>query len=118
VTLREKQSLFARLLAGLLIEAERQGYQVTLGEAWRPPETVAIYAADGRGSASSVHPLRLAVDLNLFAWNEDAGRWVYLTSTESHRTLGEWWEQRHELCRWGGRFGDGNHYSLFYNGRS
>lgn len=25
-------------------------------------------------------------------------------------------EMQHELCRWGGRFKDGNHYSLEHNG--
>jgi hypothetical protein len=26
--------------------------------------------------------------------------------------LGEFWEGLHPLCRWGGRFNDGNHYSI------
>jgi hypothetical protein len=115
VTLREAQALFARLVGTLLVHAAEQGYEVTLGEAYRPPELVALYARDGRGSAASVHPDRLAIDLNLF---RDG---VFQPTTEAHRPLGEWWESQHPLCRWGGRFQkpDGNHYSLgYYPGRA
>ena len=88
------------------------GYAVTLGEAWRPPEMIRVYALDGRGSVDSLHGLRLAVDLNLFK----GGR--CLTGTEDHRQLGEWWEQQHPRCCWGGRFKrpDGNHYSFTPDG--
>ena len=114
MTLRQKQSLFARLLARLILRAEELGFEVTLGEIWRSPETVQLYSELGKGSASSLHPLKLAADINLFR----DGR--YLSSTESHRELGEWWERQHELCRWGGRFSrpDGNHYSLAHSGRA
>ena len=40
---------------------------------------------------------------------------VWLQSTEAHRELGEWWES--VGGSWGGRFGDGNHYSLAHEGR-
>jgi hypothetical protein len=52
----------------------------------------------------------LAIDLNLF---KDGN---FLSATEDHKELGEWWEEQHELCRWGGRFSnaDGNHYSLVH----
>ena len=111
MTLRQKQALFVRLLAQLIQEADRRGYELTLGEAWRPPELVALYAKDGRGSKASVHPDRLAVDLNLFR----NGRW--LQTTKAHRGLGEYWEGLHPLCRWGGRFSDGNHYRLTPDGK-
>lgn len=112
MTLRQKQSLFARLVAKLIEQAEDLGYEVTFGEAWRPEVTAAAYAKSGRGIRNSLHRDRLAIDLNLFK----DGR--YLSSTESHRPLGEWWEKQHELCRWGGHFNDGNHYSLTHGGRS
>ncbi len=66
----------------------------------------------GYGHPRSAHKNRLAIDLNLFRDGE------YLSATEDHRPLGEWWERQHELCRWGGRFDDGNHYSLFHEGVS
>jgi hypothetical protein len=108
MTLRQQQSLFAKLLPRLLDKAYELGYEITLGEAWRPEATANIYADLGIGSKNSLHRDRLAIDLNLFK----NGR--YLRSTESHKPLGEYWEGLHPLCRWGGRFTkpDGNHYSL------
>lgn len=112
MTLREKQSLFAMLVAQLLLEAHHRGYQVTFGEAYRSPEEAARLAKLGKGILASLHIQRLAIDLNLFKDGK------YLTSTEAHRPLGEWWEALHELCRWGGRFKDGNHYSLTHGGKA
>ncbi len=109
LTLRQKQSKFADMLAGLLITARQMGYEVTLAEAYRPPETAKLYASQGRGSARSLHVQRLAIDLNLFR----NGR--YLSSTKAHTPLGEYWESIGGT--WGGRFGDGNHYSLAHGGR-
>lgn len=103
--------MFARLLPRLLDKAHELGFEITLGEAWRPPETAAHYARTGKGIGNSLHGERLAIDLNLFR------NGAYLSSTESHRALGEWWERQHPLARWGGRFNDGNHYSLEHNGR-
>lgn len=112
LTLREKQSLFALLVALLICEADRMGYAVTFGEAYRSPEEAARLAKAGKGIAGSLHTSRLAIDLNLFKDGK------YLTSTESFRPLGEFWENQHELCRWGGRFNDGNHFSLSHKGKA
>jgi len=114
MTLRQKQSLFARHVALLILQAEKMGYEVTFGEAWRTPEQAARNAASGSGIANSLHTERLAIDLNLFK----NGHW--LSSTEAHRPLGEWWEKQHSLARWGGRFTrpDGNHYSFTHGGRA
>lgn len=114
MTLRDKQVLFARLVALLILEAYQRGYEVTFGEAYRSPEEAARLAKAGKGIVKSLHTQRLAIDLNLF---KDG---VYLSSTESHRPLGEWWEtlstDDYECC-WGGRFNDGGHYSIGHNGR-
>lgn len=106
MTLRQKQSAFAVLVAELIRYATKQGYQVTFGDAFRSPEEAARLARLGKGIKNSLHTQRLAVDLNLFMDG------VYLSSTEAHRPLGEWWERQHPACRWGGRFtrADGNHY--------
>lgn len=111
MTLREKQSLFASLVASLITHAGALGYAVTLGEAWRSEWEALRLAKVGLGIKRSVHCDRLAVDLNLFK------NGVYLTTSDAHRPLGEWWEKQHPLCRWGGRFGDGNHYSFEHEGR-
>lgn len=112
MTLRERQSLFAHLVSGLIVQAEALGFDVTFGETYRSPEEAARLAKLGKGLRNSLHTSRLAIDLHLF---KDG---VYQTSTEAHRPLGEWWETLHPLCRWGGRFRDGNHYSLEYQGRA
>jgi hypothetical protein len=109
--LGEKQELFAFLLPRLLDQAHALGFKCRMGELWRPPEMAAIYAKRGQGIGKSVHCDKLAVDLNLFRDGQ------FLQDSDSHRPLGEWWETLHPLCRWGGRFGDGNHYSLEHEGR-
>jgi hypothetical protein len=114
VTLREKQSAFVQLVARLIRYAHAKGYALTFGEAWRSPEEAARLAKAGKGIAQSLHTKRLAIDLNLFK------NGVYQTSSEAYRELGEWWELQStaELhCAWGGRFGDGNHFSLAHGGR-
>src|SRR3990167_1648952 len=63
------------------------------------------------GIRLSIHQDKLALDLNLFK----AGR--YLDKTSDHLILGEYWESLDHDCRWGGRFRDGNHYSLEHQGR-
>lgn len=112
MTLRQKQSLFVVLVADLIQHATILGYELTFGEAYRSPEEAQRLADLGKGISGSLHTSRLAIDLNLF---KDG---VYMSSTEAHRPLGEYWETLHELCRWGGRFRDGNHYSLTHGGRS
>lgn len=111
MTLREKQSLFAKLIAQLILYAYENGYEVTLGDAYRDPR---VHGEQGDkmsySAALSAHKNRLAEDLNLFRNGE------YLERTEDHRPLGEYWETLHPLCRWGGRFRDGNHYSIEHQG--
>jgi hypothetical protein len=104
MSLRKKQSLFVKKLALLIEYAYDQGYELTLSRGYASP---AANAADG-GHPNSLHTKRLAIDLNLFKDGE------YLTRTEDHRPLGEFWESIGGT--WGGRFNDGNHYSLEHQG--
>lgn len=108
-TLRDKQCRFAVMVARLINHAVEQGYQVSLGEAWRSAEEAARQAQLNKGIRRSLHCDRLALDLNLF---KDG---AFLSTTENHRPLGEWWESIGGT--WGGRFNDGNHYSLAHDGR-
>ena len=113
-TLRQKQSRFVRLV-GLLIEwAYANNYELTFAEAYRTPEQAASIAKTGKGIANSLHTQRLAIDLNLFR------NGAYLTATNDHKPLGEYWESLGEDCKWGGRFSrpDGNHYSIEWQGRA
>jgi len=110
VTLGQKQRHFTRMI-GLLIEyAYQQGYELTFGDAYRDHRLHGTVGEDfGYGSANSLHKQRLAVDFNLF---KDE---VWLTRTEDHEFLGEYWESIGGS--WGGRFNDGNHYSWSHEGR-
>lgn len=137
MTLGDKQKLFVRLYSQWLSWALAQGYEFSFGEAKRSDEQAEINAigSEGRetvaklvqgdfprlaltirnnGKANGIrftaHGNQLAMDQNLFI------NGVYQTSTEAWRPLGEKWESLHPLCRWGGRFGDGNHLSIEHDG--
>ena len=101
MTLRQKQSKFVRMIADLIIWTYNNGYEMTFGDAYVSTRTGHMKA--------SLHYDRLAVDLNLFK----DGEW--LQSTEEHRSIGEFWESLGGS--WGGRFNDGNQYSLEHGGR-
>lgn len=90
---REKQSIFVRKVALLILFIYDQGYELTFGDAW----------AKSGHMRGSFHYKRLAIDLNLF---KDG---VWLDDTEDHTFAGEFWESIGGT--WGGRWGDGNHYS-------
>ena len=107
-----RQKLFMRLLPRLLDKAHSLGFEVTLGDAFRDPRAFGEVGEKGPyGNKFSCHKSRLAIDLNLFRNGQ------YLSDTESHRELGEWWERQHDDNCWGGRFNDGNHYSMQHQGR-
>ena len=112
VTLSERQQVFARNVARLILYIAESNYACTLGEAYRTPEQAALNAAKGIGIKNSLHCKRLALDINLF---KDG---VFLTDEESHRPFGEWWEAQDPSHRWGGRFKDANHYSLTDDGKT
>ena len=110
LTLGQKQRRFTRMAADLIIFAYDNGYELTLGDAYRDPRVHGhVGEKKSYSSANSVHKDRLAIDLNLFK----NGR--FLTATEDHKMMGEYWESLGGT--WGGRFNDGNHYSLEHQGR-
>jgi len=109
--LGEKQELFARLTPSLYAKAHELGFEIRKGDAFRDPRVHGKFGEKkGYGHKNSCHKLKLAEDLNLFK----DGQWQ--TQTSDNLELGVWWEEQHELCRWGGRFNDGNHYSLTHWG--
>ena len=100
-----------RLLPRLIDKAHELGFEIRGGDLFRDPRAFGDMGEQGPyGNKYSCHKAKLAIDLNLFRNGE------YLTTTEDHRLLGEWWELQHELTCWGGRFGDANHYSLTRDG--
>lgn len=105
MTLGEKQRKFTKMVAELIIAAYALGYEVSFGDAYRDPRVHGEMGEKmGYGHVNSFHKKRLAIDLNLFRDGK------YLPHTEDHRVLGEIWENMGGT--WGGRFNDGNHYSL------
>ena len=110
MTLGQKQRKFTRMIAQLIEYAYANGYELTFGDAYRDPRLHGeVGVKKSYSSANSLHKSRLAVDFNLFKNGQ------YLTTTEAHRPLGEYWESIGGT--WGGRFNDGNHYSLEHQGR-
>jgi len=101
MTLRQKQSVFVRMIADLILWAYNNGYQLTFGDA---------YVSTRMGHMrASLHYDRLAVDFNVFK----DGEWLQVG--EEFTDLGEFWESIGGS--WGGRFEDGGHFSLAYGGR-
>ncbi len=110
MTLREQQSKFATMTAQLILWCQEQGYEVTLGEAYRTKAQQEIYVAEGKSQTMrSKHLNRLAVDLNLFV----AGK--YQTSMAAYAPLGAYWTSLDPGCVWGGNwtsFKDAVHFEF------
>ena len=99
VTLRQKRVLYTNLLAKLLLWINENDIEVAIGQ-------------DGqKHMAGSLHFVGLANDLIFY---KDG---VWLQKTDQYKKAGEYWESLHPLCCWGGRFKDGNHFSLTHDGK-
>lgn len=116
LTLLKKQQLFSSRLSELITELNyEEAIYATFGEAWRSPETCEIYAKDGRGILHSLHPDRLAVDLNLFINDQPL-------APEDYQIAGDMWKDKSTpdaVCIWGGDFKDRPdvfHFSIEHNG--
>jgi hypothetical protein len=111
MTLGQQQRLFSRLIAEHTLWLYGKGYECTEGDAYRSPRVFGKAGIKkGYGRKNSNHKRRLAKDINLFKDEK------WLTRTEDHAISGARWEARHPLCRWGGHYDDGNHYSMEYKG--
>lgn len=110
MTLGQKQRKFTSMIAQLIQYADSIGYGLTFGDAYRDPRLHGDFGTKrAYGEAFSCHKVRLAVDFNLFIDE------IYQTTTEAYTPLGEYWESIGGS--WGGRFNDGNHFSLEYQGK-
>jgi hypothetical protein len=108
MTLGKKQQIFTKGIALLIQYATFRGYEIRFGEVERSKAE-----ATRKGFPNSNHTRRLAADLHLFRNGK------YLSKTSDHTPLGEFWESltgeydgETITFAWGGRFSDGNHYSL------
>jgi hypothetical protein len=108
-TLSQKQRRFTRMIAELILWAYEQGYELTVGDFYRDPR---VHGPMGEkksySEAKSNHKQRLAGDLNLFIEG------IYQTDTQAYKPIGVKWELMGGA--WGGRFNDGNHFSLEHEG--
>lgn len=95
-TLGQKRTRFTAMIPKLINKANELGFEIRF-----VPE-------HNKHMKKSLHYIGLAKDFDLF---KDG---VYLTKTEDHTPLGEYWESLGGT--WGGRFGDGNHYSIEHKG--
>ncbi len=127
MTLRQKQSLLVTCLRKLFALAERNGWEFTLGEAGviNPRKVWGVASPsisrkfkrkrdDAEHMEGSLHYKRLAIDLNLFV----NGRYIRSGKNPAYLKLGAYWKTLHPLCRWGGDFGDANHFSIGHGGKA
>ncbi|MDP2735090.1 MAG: M15 family peptidase [bacterium] len=106
MTLREARCEFTKMLAWLILWACEQGYEPALAEGM-DRRTEKDPTSDHM--KNSLHDIGLAQDIDLYRDGK------YLSNTEDHLPLGEKWESMGGA--WGGRFKDGNHYSLAWAGK-
>jgi hypothetical protein len=99
MNLREARCRFSYLVAEKLLPKARElDFEYAFDE-------VTNHQGTGHREGS-VHYEGCAIDLLLYL------NGVYQPTTEAHRKLGEYWESVDPNCKWGGRWGDGNHYSF------
>ena len=106
MTLRQKQSKFIQMVARLIDWAFVNGYELTIGEAFRTDEQQEIYVKKGTSKVKrSKHQDRLAIDLNFFIDGK------YRETTKAYQPLGDYWKDMGGI--WGGDWGwDGNHFEF------
>jgi len=97
--LGNKRGKFTKYVAKLILYMIAQGYEPRLGKDGLPHKK------------NSLHYEGLAVDIDLIKDGQ------YLDATSDHEEFGKYWESLDKDCCWGGRFNDGNHYSIKYMGR-
>jgi D-alanyl-D-alanine carboxypeptidase len=77
-----------------------------------PQFAAAMEASTSKGVNHSVHRLRLALDLNLFKDGK------FLDDAADYLPFGTWWKSTFQAfgARWGGDWGDADHFSFEYGG--
>jgi hypothetical protein len=98
MTLREARCQFTLLIPLLISKAVELGYEIALDEGMNH---------QGVGHMKdSLHYSGCAQDIILYL------KTIYIDDDTGHKDLGPYWESLHPFCKWGGRFGDYNHYSF------
>lgn len=114
-SLRSKRCLFTKLLAELIIWVDTHpGWEFAFGEGLVAQTDAADGDYDGPHKKGGAHYTGLGHDMVLYI----DGVWISKGEHPAWTAIGEKWESMNELCRWGGRFQDSNHFSLFHQGVS
>ena len=115
MTLREKQSEFARNVGKLITWCYENGYEISFGEALRTEEQQLLYfegytivkahtdlhfakAPRKTKTMASNHLLKLAIDLNIFI----DGQLIY--DKKKLQPIGDYWGSLHPTNEWGGNW--------------
>lgn len=99
MTLGERQELFSRMIAHLILKMYDMGYQVRVGDFWAKPRNPLEH------KANSEHYEKCAGDINLMQNGKLCGE-------ADHRQFAAYWESLHKYCRSGIRWADSNHYEI------
>jgi hypothetical protein len=114
VRLSDHQAAFTADLAALvrMVPIMFHGYRVRILETGRSVERQQELVATGRSWVGNVftapHVEKRAADLALDKLVN--GGWQWQTQSEDYQPLGVQWELLNIHNRWGGRYGDGNHF--------
>ena len=97
--LSEKQIIFSKNIASLIVYADMLGIGLTFGDAYREEFTQRELVRRGSSKTmNSMHRKRLAVDFNFFI----NGKLTY--KFDDIEELGRFWLTLHPKNRWGGDF--------------
>jgi len=108
LTLRQKQSIFLKNAAKLILWAFENGFELTGGELLRTESQQAEYVKTGKSKTmNSRHLQKLAIDINLFV----DGKYRY--DKEAYKLLAEYWKTLHQDNVAGYDWGwDANHFEM------
>ena|SRR5687767_3018285 len=113
MTLAEARIIFTKCLAQLVLFADGTGKPLAFGEGMDRKTTKDPTSDHMKGS---LHDVGLGQDADRYEIIKDESgmiiKFSWLTRTEDHADLGAFWKTLHPFCKWGGDFGDGNHYSF------
>lgn len=112
LSLREARCKFSRAISELVLYAYEIGFEAAFDEVM---ERLTERDPSSDHMKNSLHHVGLAADVLLYKDGQ------YLGLTEQYVQLGEWWEAKGKAenlpLAWGGRFSDGNHFSLAWGDR-
>lgn len=121
----DKQAIFTKNIAKLIVKAGKLGIELTFGHAWRSKQEQARMFQLGKSKVQyGQHQKRLAVDFNFFIdgkliyrpfshQRDELGRMI--KTPNAIQKLGDYWENLHPDNRWGGNwktFVDTPHFEM------